>query len=241
MPSAVTASAIGEEEKAQVRAVVFGHLAGVVVAPTVKALWDRRVFDLFGSAGDWVDFDQHRSRDSCQSRLLASRVALAGILRMVATASRKRTLSVLRDHCRGKSRGARSAASVRRSALFCREGGFPGGFFVRGIRPARAPIAAGTCSPVERTMESATPRRSRHRQSAKSNSPTSRRHDHRPVHGCLSAGRDSGSTRATGGALMPLPQIARASTASSICWLRRNGSNWDRAHATTPATRILQA
>ncbi len=58
MPSAVTASSISEAEKAQVRAVVFGHLSGLVVAPTVKALWDRRVFDLFGSAGDWVDFDQ---------------------------------------------------------------------------------------------------------------------------------------------------------------------------------------
>jgi hypothetical protein len=58
MPSAVTASSIGEQEKAQVRAVVFGHLAGVVLAPTVKALWDRRVFELFGSAGEWVDFDR---------------------------------------------------------------------------------------------------------------------------------------------------------------------------------------
>ena len=56
MPPAVTS--IGEEEKAQVRAVVFGHLAGVVLAPTVKALWDRRVFELFGSAGEWVDFDR---------------------------------------------------------------------------------------------------------------------------------------------------------------------------------------
>jgi hypothetical protein len=43
MPPSVTT--IGEEEKAQVRAVVFGHLAGMVVAPTVKALWDRRVFE----------------------------------------------------------------------------------------------------------------------------------------------------------------------------------------------------
>jgi hypothetical protein len=58
VPSAVTASSIGEEEKAQVRAVVFGHLSGVVLAPTVKALWDRRVFDVFGSAGEWVDFDR---------------------------------------------------------------------------------------------------------------------------------------------------------------------------------------
>jgi hypothetical protein len=56
MHPAVTS--IGEEEKAQVRAVVFGHLAGIVLAPTVKALWDRRVFELFGSGGEWVDFDR---------------------------------------------------------------------------------------------------------------------------------------------------------------------------------------
>src|SRR5271155_743775 len=56
MHPAVTS--IGEEEKARVRAVIFGHLAGVVLAPTIKALWDRRVFDLFGSAGEWVDFDR---------------------------------------------------------------------------------------------------------------------------------------------------------------------------------------
>src|SRR5208282_1335358 len=58
MPPAVPTSFIGEEEKAQVRAVVFGHLAGIVLAPTVKALWDRRVFELFGAAGEWVDFDR---------------------------------------------------------------------------------------------------------------------------------------------------------------------------------------
>jgi hypothetical protein len=57
MPSAGTTSLLGEREKAEVRAVVFGHLAGVVLAPTVKALWDRRVFDLF-SAVEWVDFDR---------------------------------------------------------------------------------------------------------------------------------------------------------------------------------------
>ena len=58
MPPAATTLSIGEEEKAQVRAVVFGHLAGIVLAPTVKALWDRRVFDLFGAVGEWMDFDK---------------------------------------------------------------------------------------------------------------------------------------------------------------------------------------
>ena len=58
MPLAVTTSLLGEKEKTQVRAVLFGHLAGVVLAPTMKALWDRRVFELFGSAVEGVDFDR---------------------------------------------------------------------------------------------------------------------------------------------------------------------------------------
>ena len=44
-----------DAEKAQIRAVVFGHLAGIVLAPTVKALWDRRVFDLFEAPDQWVE------------------------------------------------------------------------------------------------------------------------------------------------------------------------------------------
>ena len=43
--------------KAEVRATVFGHLAGMVVAPVFKALWDRRLFDLFESSPDGVDFE----------------------------------------------------------------------------------------------------------------------------------------------------------------------------------------
>jgi hypothetical protein len=47
-----------EAEKAGVRAVVFHHLAGIVVAPTFKALWDRRVFDLFAPPAEWVELDR---------------------------------------------------------------------------------------------------------------------------------------------------------------------------------------
>ena len=47
-----------QDEKAAVRAAVFGHLAGVVLAPTVKALADRKVFDLFQTASARVDLDQ---------------------------------------------------------------------------------------------------------------------------------------------------------------------------------------
>jgi hypothetical protein len=45
------------DAKAEVRATVFGHLAGMVVAPVFKALWDRRLFDLFESSPDGVDFE----------------------------------------------------------------------------------------------------------------------------------------------------------------------------------------
>jgi len=48
---------ITETEKAAVRAAVFGHLSGIVMAPTIKALWDRRVFELF-DAGRWVGLNE---------------------------------------------------------------------------------------------------------------------------------------------------------------------------------------
>jgi hypothetical protein len=46
------------DEKASVRTLVFNHLAGVVLAPTVKALWARKAFDLFDRSTSWVDFDE---------------------------------------------------------------------------------------------------------------------------------------------------------------------------------------
>src|SRR6266852_1865321 len=46
-----------QDEKAAVRAAVFSHLAGIVLAPTVKALWDRKVFDLFQGSSEWVKLD----------------------------------------------------------------------------------------------------------------------------------------------------------------------------------------
>ena len=49
---------LSDEEKANVRAVVFGHLAGIVLAPVVKALWDRRVFDEFDASSEWIEFDR---------------------------------------------------------------------------------------------------------------------------------------------------------------------------------------
>jgi hypothetical protein len=52
----MTGAPIIEDEKARVRAVVFNHLAGIVLAPTVKALWERGVFHAFQSS-PWVELD----------------------------------------------------------------------------------------------------------------------------------------------------------------------------------------
>jgi hypothetical protein len=45
-------------EKAEVRAIVFAHLRGIVLAPVTRALWDRGVFELFCENAGWVDLDQ---------------------------------------------------------------------------------------------------------------------------------------------------------------------------------------
>ncbi len=52
------ATTIDEHEKAGVRAVVFHHLSGMVLAPTVKALHDRNVCELFAACSGWVELDQ---------------------------------------------------------------------------------------------------------------------------------------------------------------------------------------
>jgi hypothetical protein len=54
------------EERAAVRSVVFGHLAGLVLAPTVKALADRGVFDVL-SGPDWIETDEIIDR-TCGNR-----------------------------------------------------------------------------------------------------------------------------------------------------------------------------
>jgi hypothetical protein len=48
---------ISEGEKAGVRAVVFKHLAGLVVAPTVSALWERGALEVFSAAAGPVALD----------------------------------------------------------------------------------------------------------------------------------------------------------------------------------------
>jgi hypothetical protein len=47
-----------QDEKAEVRAALFGHLSGIVLAPVVRTLADRKVFDLFGNSSAWVELDR---------------------------------------------------------------------------------------------------------------------------------------------------------------------------------------
>lgn len=54
----MAAITLPESERADVRADIFGHLAGLVLVPTVKALRDRGVFDLFDGSAERVEFDQ---------------------------------------------------------------------------------------------------------------------------------------------------------------------------------------
>jgi hypothetical protein len=78
-----------EDEKAAVRATIFTHLSGIVLAPTVAALADRGVFRLFDSAAGWIGLDEvceytHANRGYLRValRLLAS----CGWLRQKTTA-----------------------------------------------------------------------------------------------------------------------------------------------------------
>jgi len=49
---------LADDEKAGVRTRLFNHLTGIVIIPTLKALLDRKVFDLFGVSQDPVELDQ---------------------------------------------------------------------------------------------------------------------------------------------------------------------------------------
>jgi hypothetical protein len=53
---------ITETQKAEVRATVFRHLAGIVVPPTVKALADRKAFELFRGTTNELTLDEIVSR-----------------------------------------------------------------------------------------------------------------------------------------------------------------------------------
>ena len=49
---------VREDAKSEVRSVVFGHLAGIVMAPTLAALSEAGVLALLESSElEWLDFD----------------------------------------------------------------------------------------------------------------------------------------------------------------------------------------
>src|SRR5882672_8055737 len=56
--SKMTGGSIVPDEKAEVRTALFGHLSGIVLAPVVKALFDRKVFEIFGDSQSWLELDQ---------------------------------------------------------------------------------------------------------------------------------------------------------------------------------------
>ena len=58
---------ISDAEKAGVRAAIFTHLAGLVVAPTVGALWERGVLELLAGAAGALRVLGHRRADARQS------------------------------------------------------------------------------------------------------------------------------------------------------------------------------
>jgi hypothetical protein len=57
-----SAAALPANEKAGVRAIVFTHLRGIVLAPVARALFDRGVFELFRDRSAWVDLDKISER-----------------------------------------------------------------------------------------------------------------------------------------------------------------------------------
>src|SRR5438067_10576998 len=56
MPHIVTEDSISEAEKAGVRAEIFNHLAGLVVAPTISALWERGALEELAAGSGAVEF-----------------------------------------------------------------------------------------------------------------------------------------------------------------------------------------
>jgi hypothetical protein len=53
----MSVASIPDQEKASVRAAIFNHLSGIALAPTVKALSDRKVFDLFAGVSSTLTLD----------------------------------------------------------------------------------------------------------------------------------------------------------------------------------------
>ena len=82
-----------EDEKAAVRAAIFTHLSGIVLAPTVAALADRGVFRLFGSSSAWITLGRNLRAHSCESRIFARGAAFAGFVWVAAPANNGESVS----------------------------------------------------------------------------------------------------------------------------------------------------
>ena len=79
---------LSSAEKAGVRAVVFNHLAGLVVAPTVSALWERGALEVFAAGPAPVDFHEIVARTHANAgylRVALRLLASCGWLRQVKT------------------------------------------------------------------------------------------------------------------------------------------------------------
>jgi hypothetical protein len=74
MDSKMTGGSMVQDEKAEVRAALFGHLSGIVLAPVVKALFDRKVFEIFGESPACLELDKIVARTHANRGYL--RVAL---------------------------------------------------------------------------------------------------------------------------------------------------------------------
>jgi len=94
----MTGAPSNEDERAQVRAVIFNHLAGIVLAPTVKALWERGIFDEFGDGSGWIELDRIQRRTNANRgylRVALRLLAAAGWLRQRIEENGKRALYAL--------------------------------------------------------------------------------------------------------------------------------------------------
>ena len=70
----VAGDSLSPAEKASVRAVVFNHLAGLTVAPTISALWERGALEIFAARSGPVEFSEIVARTHANAGYL--RVAL---------------------------------------------------------------------------------------------------------------------------------------------------------------------
>jgi hypothetical protein len=76
----VSQAPLTNADKAAIRATVFGHLSGIVLAPTAQALADRGAFEMFAGATDWV------ALDDIVTRTHGNRGYLRVALRLLASA-----------------------------------------------------------------------------------------------------------------------------------------------------------